>query len=84
MKDIFNNIFEEEEAPQVCSVFADMGEDDNYIEEIKELNESTLPILALRYMVVFPGVAIPVAVGRKKSLSLVKAAQRKNLSIGVI
>ena len=86
MKDIFNNIFEEEETPQVCSVFADMGEEDdeNNFEEIKGLNETTLPILALRNMVLFPGVAIPVAVGRKKSLSLVKAAQRKNLSIGVI
>ena len=35
-------------------------------------------------MVLFPDVAIPIAVGRKKSLSLVKAAQKSRKLIGVI
>lgn len=35
-------------------------------------------------MVLFPDVAIPVAVGRRKSLALIKAAQKSKTPIGVV
>lgn len=47
------------------------------------LNTEDLPILALRNMVLYPGVAISVTVGREKSLKLVQDAQKNHSYIGV-
>jgi ATP-dependent Lon protease len=43
-----------------------------------------VPILPVRNTVLFPGVVMPVTVGRKKSIKLVKKAYRGNRLIGVI
>ncbi len=44
----------------------------------------TLPILPLRNTVLFPGVVIPIAVGRPKSLKLIKEAYKKEKLIGTV
>jgi len=43
-----------------------------------------LPILPLRNTVLFPGVVIPITVGRNKSIKLVKEAYKGNRTIGVV
>ncbi|MCD6065381.1 MAG: ATP-dependent protease La [Bacteroidetes bacterium] len=43
-----------------------------------------LPILPLRNTVLFPGVVIPITVGRDKSINLIKEANKGNKIIGVI
>ena len=43
-----------------------------------------LPILALRNLVVFPGVVTPIYIGRESSMTLVKRAEKKDMVIGVI
>lgn len=43
-----------------------------------------LPILPLRNTVLFPGVVIPITVGRDKSIKLIKEAYRGDKIIGVI
>ena len=43
-----------------------------------------LPILPIRNTVLFPGVVIPITVGRQKSIRLVKNAYRGDRIIGVI
>ncbi len=43
-----------------------------------------LPILPLRNTVLFPGVVIPITVGRDKSIRLVREAYNKKTSVGVI
>ena len=51
------------------------------------LNVSTpehVPVLALRNMVLFPGVVTPILIGRKSSKTLVEKAEKKNLIIGVV
>lgn len=57
-------------------------------DEEKEMNESeipdSLPILALRNTVLFPGVVLPITVGRDASLKLVKDAFGDDSLIGVI
>jgi ATP-dependent Lon protease len=53
------------------------GVDDDY-----ELPEN-LPILPVRNTVLFPGMVIPVTVGRQKSIRLVKKAYKGNRIIGV-
>ncbi len=43
-----------------------------------------LPILTLRNSVLFPGVIIPITVGREKSIKLVRDAYKKDKTIGVV
>ncbi|WP_051312920.1 endopeptidase La [Sporocytophaga myxococcoides] len=57
-------------------------------EEEEELNKEgtpdELPILPVRNTVLFPGVVIPITVGRQKSIRLVKKAYKGNRIIGVV
>jgi ATP-dependent Lon protease len=46
--------------------------------------DSLIPILPLRNTVLFPGVVIPITVGRDKSIQAVKAAYNKDKYIGVV
>ncbi len=43
-----------------------------------------LPILPLRNTVLFPGVVIPITVGRDKSIQLIKDANKGDKTIGVV
>lgn len=80
-----NSLFQDEGTSQICSIVTEIKTTDkDKAEDRKLIDPDNLPILALRNMVLFPDVAIPVAVGRKKSLSLIKNAQKKHLPIGVI
>ena len=45
--------------------------------------DPTIPILPLRNMVLFPGIVLPVSVGRKSSLRLIKDAFKQEKAIGV-
>jgi ATP-dependent Lon protease len=58
------------------------------IEEEDNTNSENLPkiipILPLRNNVLFPGVVIPISVGREKSIKAVKKAYKDNKFIGVI
>ncbi|REG84475.1 ATP-dependent Lon protease [Algoriphagus antarcticus] len=49
----------------------------------KEILEEEIPILSVRNTVLFPGVVIPITVGRQRSIRLVKKAQKGNKLIGV-
>lgn len=49
-----------------------------------EMVPAELPILPLRNTVLFPGVVIPITVGRDKSINLIKEANKGNKIIGVI
>lgn len=57
-------------------------------EEEKRLTESeipdNLPILPLKNTVLFPGVVVPITVGRDRSLELVKEAYENDKIIGVV
>ena len=56
-------------------------------DEAKISNEGApefLPILPLRNTVLFPGVIIPITIGRDKSVKLIKEADKGNKMIGVV
>jgi len=57
-------------------------------EDEEEMNQEKTPdelsILPLKNTVLFPGVVIPITVGRDKSIKLVQDANRGNKTIGVI
>lgn len=44
----------------------------------------TLPILPLRNTVLFPGVIIPINIGREKSLKLIRYVYKSSVPFGVI
>ena len=43
-----------------------------------------LPILAVRNLVLFPGVVSPILIGRESSSLLIKRAEKKQLIIGIV
>lgn len=54
-------------------------------EDLKKMNiPDVLPILPLRNTVLFPGVVIPITVGRDKSLRLIQEVNRKNKMLGAV
>jgi len=57
-------------------------EDEDKIE--KEKTPKTLPILPLRNTVLFPGVIIPITIGRDHSIRLIKETYKGNRTIGVL
>ncbi len=57
-------------------------EDQNSIEKFSF--PDLLPILPLRNMVLFPGVVIPISVGRNKSLRLIQEAYKNDKIIGTV
>ena len=64
------------------SLIADFEKVDDQVFDIKI--GDTLPVLPLRNMVLFPGVFMPISVGRKSSLKLVREAEKKNAYIAVV
>ncbi|MGW8317396.1 MAG: LON peptidase substrate-binding domain-containing protein, partial [Bacteroidales bacterium] len=54
-------------------------------EDLKKMNiPDVLPILPLRNTVLFPGVVIPITVGRDKSLRLIQEVFKKNKILGAL
>ena len=64
------------------SLIADFEKVDDQVVDIKI--GDILPVLPLRNMVLFPGVFMPISVGRKSSLKLVREAEKKNAYIAVV
>lgn len=48
------------------------------------LIEETLPLLPLRNTIVFPGSTLPISVGRRKSLELIRSLGKKQKYIGLV
>ena len=55
-------------------------EDNNYIEDVQYTNvdEQLYDVLPIKNTVLFPGVLLPIAVSKKNSLKLIKAANKDN------
>ncbi len=72
--------FSEDESGELIQLIAP-GEEENMREE--EIPEE-LPVLPIRNTVLFPGVVIPITVGRQKSIQLVKESYQGERIIGVV
>ena len=69
---------------RIMPIFAEIKGEIGNEEAIQSLDGQDIPILALRNMVLFPGVTLPIAVGRKKSMNLINEIQQSNKPIGVV
>ncbi len=67
------------------SEFISIIDDDEEFEESDEnMPIDDLPLLPLRNMVLFPGVIVPISVGREKSLQLIREVHRNKGYLGAI
>ena len=74
-------------------LFANMAEDPDYMplisvsdEEEEQQGESypqVLPVVALKNTVLFPGIVIPITIGRDKSIQAIRKAQSKHKFVAV-
>ena len=67
----------------VMPVMTECDKDEDFSSGLDSLGEF-IPLLPLRNMVLFPGVALSVVVGRDKSLKLIEEAIRHKALIGVV
>jgi len=74
-------------------IASSMNEDTDFIPLISDEDEEALsrsnipdllPILPLRNTVLFPGVVIPITVGREKSIKLIRESYKKSRIIGTV
>ena len=64
--------------------FLPLMSDEDEVKISKEDTPEVLPILPLRNTVLFPGVIIPITIGRDRSVKLIKEADKGNKTIGVV
>ena len=81
MKDIFHD-FVAPAGAEVSIIPVMQGEGMMHIDQ-DQLPDS-LPILALRNAVLFPGTVYPITIGREKSIRLIEDAERSNTFIGAV
>ncbi len=66
----------------VISLIADYQGNEEEFSDV-QIDEEIMPVLPLRSMTLFPGVIMPIAVGREMSLRLINDAYSKNMVVGV-
>ncbi|WP_321331321.1 endopeptidase La [uncultured Bacteroides sp.] len=72
----------DDQSDNAFSLIGDFDGNDEQFFDIKV--DNNLPVLPLRNMVLFPGVLMPISVGRKSSLKLIREAEKKNNYIAVV
>ena len=80
MKIVLNEIENQEDRGDSFPIFSTEDEEGLKKEDFPEV----LPILPVKNTVLFPGVVMPITVGRQRSVKLVKKAYKGNRIIGVL
>lgn len=87
MSSILDNLNDQlaDGSPHMVPIFAEVHtepvtDDDQQLQK----NISDMPLLALRNVVLFPGMALPVSIERQKSLRLIRDAQKSHSPIAVV
>jgi ATP-dependent Lon protease len=75
---IFTGLTDDDSA--FVPIMSDGGEEELYVSNVPEI----LPILPLRNTVLFPGVVLPISVGRHKSLKLIRDVYKRNGVLGTL
>ena len=80
-EDLYDDL--DEDMEMIVPILTECDVDDDFMDGIENIGNE-IPILPLRNMVLFPGIAMPVMIGRQKSLRLAKEVQGKKILIGVV
>lgn len=71
----------EDTLTQRAEIIPLVSKDDESFLLVEDSIPDEMPLLPIRSNVLFPGVVMPISVGRKSSLQLVRTAERKSLRI---
>ncbi len=80
-EDLYDDL--DDDMEMIVPILTECDVDDDFMDGIENIGNE-IPILPLRNMVLFPGIAMPVMIGRQKSLRLAKEVQGKKILIGVV
>ena len=78
-----DEMLSEEMQALAIPVLATYGEEEQFELQPEEQAEE-YPLIALRNMSVFPGTLVPILIGRKKSMQVVRLAEKENRCFGVV
>ena len=79
----YSNFFMQDGFDEDAEFIPIMSEEE--ADEMMKLNvPDVLPLLPLKNTVLFPGVVIPISVGREKSLKLIREVYQKNKILGAV
>ncbi len=84
MKDNFLKQFLDEIGNKDASILPISGNFEGDLNDDEINNNKEIPILSLRNTVLFPGIILPITVGRQKSLKLIKEVHENNNFFGCI
>jgi ATP-dependent Lon protease len=79
-KEILNQVFNSDSFDEAATIIPITDDDEKLNVNI---NTKNIPILPLRNTVIFPGLVLPITVGRPKSLKLIHDAYKKDKIIGL-
>lgn len=87
MKDILNDLDSEiqsEASSHIGAIFAEIKADALNDANFTADEMKDMPVLALRNMVLYPDITMPVAIGRAQSLALINESKRSKCPIAVV
>lgn len=87
MKDILNDLDSEiqsEASSHIGAIFAEIKADALNDANVTADVMKDMPVLALRNMVLYPDITMPVAIGRAQSLALINESKRSKCPIAVV
>ncbi len=81
--DFLNNM-QQAAGARVLPIVTEIDMSHNDENQLNPNDRIEIPILPMRNMVLFPGITIPVSIGRPKSMRLIQEAVEKHIPIGVV
>ncbi|MEO0339386.1 MAG: LON peptidase substrate-binding domain-containing protein, partial [Bacteroidota bacterium] len=81
---MYRNLFAHRNFDDADDIFPMISLEDDLLDNGEDALPSHLPLLALKNTVLFPGIVIPITVGRDKSIKAIQKAYEGNRIVGVI
>jgi ATP-dependent Lon protease len=74
----------ESKSPAPAAQPGSEGEQGHAQEEVRDLPEGALVVIPVRNMVLFPGVLVPISIGRESSIAAAQYAIKAGLPVGIV
>jgi ATP-dependent Lon protease len=77
-------ITRESKSPAPAAQLGSEGKQGHAQEEVRDLPEGALVVIPVRNMVLFPGVLVPISIGRESSIAAAQYAIKAGLPVGIV
>ena len=74
----------ESKSPAPAAQAGSEGKQGHAQEEVRDLPEGALVVIPIRNMVLFPGVLVPISIGRESSIAAAQYAIKAGLPVGIV